>query len=106
MLSAMYGGTTGERGKLLPSLARAYPRAVGLVEAAARAGERGEVVTTRLGRSSPAGVAAAYDESVSVAELGRARASARSWGRFTRNFVVQGSAGNGRCAGWPVCADA
>ena len=53
MLGAMYGATTGESGRLLPKLARAYPRALELTEAAARVGERGGVVTTRLGRSSP-----------------------------------------------------
>src|SRR4029450_7846123 len=53
MLGAMYGGTRGESGRMMPRLARRYPRAVGLVEEAARAGERGEVVHTLLGRGSP-----------------------------------------------------
>lgn len=98
MLGAMYGGTTGESGRLLPGLARAYPRAIGLVEEAARAGERGEVVTTRLGRSSPPGTEAGYNESATEAEIARARSRARAWGRFTRNFIVQGSA-----AEWALC---
>jgi len=98
MLGAMYGATTGESGRLMPSLARAYPRAIGMVEDAARAGERGEVVTTRLGRSSPPGRAAGYDESASESELTRARERGRSWGRFTRNFIVQGTA-----AEWALC---
>ena len=53
MLGAMYGGTRGESGRMMPRLARRYPRAIGLVEEAARAGERGEVVHTLLGRGSP-----------------------------------------------------
>ena len=38
---------------MMPRLTRRYPRAIGLVEEAARAGERGEVVHTLLGRGSP-----------------------------------------------------
>jgi DNA polymerase-1 len=105
MLGAMYGATTGESGRLLPKLARAYPRALGLTETAARAGERGESVTTRLGRSSPRPGAAwqatqsqAYDPSATAADERRARTQARDWGRFTRNFIVQGSA-----AEWALC---
>jgi len=105
MLGAMYGATTGESGRLLPRLAKAYPRAIGLTESAARAGERGEIVTTRLGRSSPTPAqswhdtqAQAYDPGATSADERRARAQARDWGRFTRNFVVQGSA-----AEWALC---
>ncbi len=105
MLGAMYGATTGESGRLMPALTKAYPRAIGLVESAARAGERGDVVTTRLGRSSPrpGGTwgdvqAAAYGDAATDADASRARGQARSWGRFTRNFVVQGSA-----AEWSLC---
>ncbi|QNE46994.1 bifunctional 3'-5' exonuclease/DNA polymerase [Glaciihabitans sp. INWT7] len=105
MLGAMYGATSGEGGRLMPRLARAYPRAIGLVEEAARAGERGEVVTTRLGRSSPppgtawrATQADAYGDTATEADASRARGQARSWGRFTRNFIVQGTA-----AEWALC---
>ncbi|MET4705004.1 bifunctional 3'-5' exonuclease/DNA polymerase [Frigoribacterium sp. UYMn621] len=105
MLGAMYGATSGEGGRLMPRLARAYPRAIGMAEEAARAGERGEVVTTRLGRSSPppgpawrATQADAYGETATEAEASRARGQARSWGRFTRNFIVQGTA-----AEWALC---
>ncbi len=105
MLGAMYGATTGESGRLMPALTKAYPRAIGLVESAARAGERGDIVTTRLGRSSPrpGGTwgdvqAAAYGDAATDADASRARGQARSWGRFTRNFVVQGSA-----AEWALC---
>ncbi|MEY2849261.1 MAG: hypothetical protein RI885_1928 [Actinomycetota bacterium] len=98
MLGAKYGATTGESGRLLPRLARAFPRAIALVEEAARAGERGEIVTTRLGRSSPPGISPGYDETASAAEQQAATARSRSWGRFTRNFVVQGTA-----AEWALC---
>ncbi|CAN5351694.1 bifunctional 3'-5' exonuclease/DNA polymerase [soil metagenome] len=99
MLGAMYGATTGESGRLMPRLARAYPRAIALVEEAARAGERGEVVTTRLGRSSPPGQRfEGWNEARTEADTSRARERARSWGRFTRNFVVQGTA-----AEWALC---
>ena len=99
MLGAMYGATTGESGRLMPKLARAYPKAIELVENAARAGERGEVVTTRLGRSSPPGAeTGAWSETTSAVEATRAREKSRAWGRFTRNFVVQGTA-----AEWALC---
>jgi DNA polymerase-1 len=105
LLGAMYGATTGDSGRLLPRLAKAYPRALGLVEEAARAGERGEIVSTRLGRSSPPPGAGwreaqslAHGETATEAETSRARSQARSWGRFTRNFIVQGTA-----AEWALC---
>ncbi|MCU1479986.1 MAG: bifunctional 3-5 exonuclease/DNA polymerase [Subtercola sp.] len=105
MLGAMYGATTGESGRLLPRLARAFPTALAFVENAARAGERGEVVTSRLGRSSPRPSeswsetqARASEGAANEAELARARREARDWGRFTRNFVVQASA-----ADWALC---
>jgi DNA polymerase I len=105
MLGAMYGATTGDSARLVPRLARAYPRALALVEDAARTGERGDVVTTWLGRSSPrpgaawlATQARAYDPDASPADERNARSRARDWGRFTRNFVVQGSA-----AEWALC---
>ena len=83
MLGAMYGGTTGESAKLLPGLERSFPRAMALVEYAARAGERGEQVRTWLGRTSPEPPE---------------RFRPRDWGRFTRNFIVQGTA-----AEWALC---
>ncbi|WP_405218138.1 bifunctional 3'-5' exonuclease/DNA polymerase [Agrococcus sp. Ld7] len=84
MLGALYGGTTGESAVVLPRLARAYPMAMGVVESAARAGERRERVRTWLGRTSPLPSAWSDDQ--------RGQRQARSWGRFTRNFVVQGTA--------------
>ncbi len=84
MLGALYGGTTGQSALVLPRLARAYPRAMAVVEAAARAGERRERVRTWLGRTSPLPPRWRDDE--------RGAQQARAWGRFTRNFVVQGTA--------------
>ena len=105
MLGAMYGATSGESGRLMPALSRAFPQAIALVETAARSGERGEVVTTQLGRSSPlpgtewqAAQGDAYGEAATPASAARARGAARSWGRFTRNFIVQGTA-----AEWALC---
>ena len=99
MLGALYGSTSGQSGLLVPRLARAYPRAIGHVDAAARVGEAGGVVHTWLGRTSPRPSAdwretqaAASGPEAGAAEESRARSRAREWGRFTRNFVVQGTA--------------
>ncbi|RAX43743.1 bifunctional 3'-5' exonuclease/DNA polymerase [Arthrobacter sp. AQ5-06] len=100
LLGAIYGATTGESGRLMPQLARTYPRAVGFVEQAARDGEAGGTVTTRLGRSSPPPSEGWFrsQQSATAEEQRRAESIARSRGRFTRNFVVQGSA-----ADWAAC---
>ncbi|SFL57111.1 bifunctional 3'-5' exonuclease/DNA polymerase [Geodermatophilus ruber] len=105
MLGALYGGTRGESGRMLPRLARRYPRAIGLVEEAARAGERGEVVHTLLGRGSPAPTGAWAERAVDLGEPPDERDARpdgdrhrRAWGRFTRNFVVQGTG-----AEWTLC---
>ena len=45
MLGAMYGATTGDSGRLVPRLRRTFPRAMALVDDAARTGENGGVVT-------------------------------------------------------------
>lgn len=118
LLSAMYGGGTGEALRLLVVLRNRFPRAFDYVEAAARAGETGRVVRSRLGRTcppagagnEPAGSRASTDlldpepaEPAGTAGPGAAEdgdedgpgrpdAAARSRGRFTRNFVVQASA--------------
>jgi len=105
MLGAIYGATTGPSAVLMPRLTKAYPRAVALVEAGARAGERGDVVSTWLGRTSPrpdaawqAELAAASAEGAGADDVRAARRRGRDWGRFTRNFVVQGTA-----AEWALC---
>jgi DNA polymerase-1 len=101
LLSAMYGATTGDSAALMPHLRRLYPEAIGLLERAARRGEEGGQVATWLGRASPAPTA---DWLATVGDVTTAEAESRSRsmraaaGRFTRNFVVQGTA-----AEWALC---
>ncbi|WP_170180813.1 bifunctional 3'-5' exonuclease/DNA polymerase [Actinomadura pelletieri] len=96
LLSAMYGGGTGEAVQLLAVLKNRFPDAFEYVEAAARAGERGRLVRSRLGRTCPppsAGwreLTAAGDDDTSA--TGAAAQALRGRGRFTRNFVVQATA--------------
>ncbi len=99
VLGAMYGATTGKSGQLVPRLRAVYPRAMALVDAAARTGEQGGVVSTLLGRSSPRPDDAwrmtqsqASGPDAAGSEQSRARSTARDRGRFTRNFIVQGTA--------------
>jgi DNA polymerase-1 len=94
LLSAMYGGATGDAISLLGVLRQRFPAAAGYVEAAARAGEAGRVVRSRLGRTCPPPSAAWRERTASVSggEKRTAGAAIRSRGRFTRNFVVQASA--------------
>ncbi|HWH97947.1 MAG TPA: bifunctional 3'-5' exonuclease/DNA polymerase [Pseudolysinimonas sp.] len=98
MLGAIYGGTTGESGRMRPRIEKAFPAAMGFVEAAARAGEHGDVVSTWLGRSSPPGAGLGYDETASEVQKRGTQQRAAAWGRFTRNFVVQDTA-----AEWALC---
>jgi DNA polymerase-1 len=95
LLSAMYGGGTGEAVHLLGVLRSRFPDAYGYVEAAARAGEAGRLVRSRLGRTCPPPSAAWRDlvtaEPV-AGEDARQGSAMRGRGRFTRNFVVQASA--------------
>jgi DNA polymerase family A len=96
LLSAMYGGAAGEARQLLAVLRHRFPLAARYVETAARAGEEGKVVRSRLGRTCPPpsqawrGLTAEPDDP-DAAEP-RAGRSVRARGRFTRNFVVQASA--------------
>jgi DNA polymerase-1 len=96
LLAAMYGGDAGQ---LMTVLRRRFPAAVGYVEAAARTGEEGGLVRSRLGRTCPPPSAGwlAMTERAGGADpdpeaAARARRAARDRGRFTRNFVVQASA--------------
>ncbi|WP_309080992.1 bifunctional 3'-5' exonuclease/DNA polymerase [Zhihengliuella sp.] len=105
MLGAMYGQTTGEAGRLMGQLSRTFGLAVALVEQAARDGEAGRIVTTFLGRGCPppdaafvAARRAANSVDATAADQARADSVARTRGRFTRNFVVQGTA-----AEWALC---
>ncbi|MEU6313496.1 bifunctional 3'-5' exonuclease/DNA polymerase [Streptomyces sp. NPDC047014] len=118
VLGAVYGQTSGDGLKNLAALRRRFPRAVAYVDDAARAGEEGRLVRTWLGRTCPppagSGEASeAGDGGVDPAEgyeapgtgsggggaereegwtPSYASTNTRARGRFTRNFVVQGSA--------------
>ncbi|MFB7499757.1 bifunctional 3'-5' exonuclease/DNA polymerase [Streptomyces sp. NPDC056161] len=105
VLGAVYGQTSGDGLKNLAALRRRFPRAVAYVDEAARAGEEGRLVRTWLGRTCPpaAGAGAADEAGLPQDDdpgeqpdegwvPGYASTNARARGRFTRNFVVQGSA--------------
>ncbi|MCY7402135.1 MAG: bifunctional 3'-5' exonuclease/DNA polymerase [Nocardioides sp.] len=99
LLGAMYGATSGESGRMVAGLTRRYPAAFGLVEEAARAGERGQVVRTLLGRGSPSlGDSWESDPDQPQADPDSQARRRRAYGRFTRNFVVQGTG-----AEWALC---
>ncbi|WP_149265006.1 bifunctional 3'-5' exonuclease/DNA polymerase [Actinomadura sp. K4S16] len=98
LLSAMYGGGTADAVQLLGVLRSRFPQAFEYVEAAARAGERGRLVRSRLGRTCPppsAGwreLTSAGDDDAPGPRQGTAAQALRGRGRFTRNFVVQATA--------------
>jgi len=87
ILGVLYGATAGEARALLTMLRRRFPVAVQLVEDAARAGERGEVVHSLLGRACPP-----------PSDSWWSNGDAHARGRFTRNFVVQATASE-----WALC---
>lgn len=87
ILGVLYGATAGEARGLLTMLRTRFPVAVRYVEEAARAGERGEVVHSWLGRACPP-----------PDERWWSHGDAHARGRFTRNFVVQATA-----AEWALC---
>ncbi|WP_327415546.1 bifunctional 3'-5' exonuclease/DNA polymerase [Streptomyces sp. NBC_01233] len=108
VLGAVYGQTSGDGLKNLAALRRRFPRAVAYVDDAAKAGEEGRLVRTWLGRTCPPPVSARDadgDGDPGEGEAGipqdgdgdgwtpsYASTNHRARGRFTRNFVVQGSA--------------
>ncbi|MFH8407940.1 bifunctional 3'-5' exonuclease/DNA polymerase [Streptomyces sp. NPDC018019] len=95
LLGAIYGQTSGDALKHMADLRRRYPAAVEYVDVAARAGEEGRLVRTWLGRTCPPASVTPPDEAGLPQEEAPAygsTAGARARGRFTRNFVVQGSA--------------
>ncbi|MCX2182281.1 bifunctional 3'-5' exonuclease/DNA polymerase [Streptomyces sp. SKN60] len=111
LLGAIYGQTSGDGLKNLAALRRRFPRAVAYVDDAAKAGEDGRLVRTWLGRTSPRAAGAEEDGEAGIPQdelpgeagsgagagadgyvPGYASSDARARGRFTRNFVVQGSA--------------
>ena len=99
LLGAMYGATSGESGRMVAGLTRRYPAAFALVDEAARAGERGQVVRTLLGRGSPSlGGSWQEEPDEPPSDLQALDRRRRAYGRFTRNFVVQGTG-----AEWALC---
>ncbi|MFB7219894.1 bifunctional 3'-5' exonuclease/DNA polymerase [Streptomyces sp. NPDC056227] len=105
LLGAIYGQTSGDGLKNLAALRRRFPLAVAYVDDAAKAGEEGRLVRTWLGRTSPPAAGSGDDDEAGIPQEsdeqpsmegeftpGYASSNARARGRFTRNFVVQGSA--------------
>ncbi|MFE6664435.1 bifunctional 3'-5' exonuclease/DNA polymerase [Streptomyces sp. NPDC057697] len=115
LLGAVYGQTSGDGLKNLAALRRRFPLAVAYVDDAAKAGEEGRLVRTWLGRTSPPAAGSGAGEEAGIPQEspeppsgddgfasgdapssgftpGYASSNARARGRFTRNFVVQGSA--------------
>lgn len=100
LLGAMYGQTGGQAAAPLATLRQRFPRALDLLERAARTGESGGLVRTHLGRTCPPPSVAATespDEVVEPVPLSppdavERGAAQRTRGRFTRNFVIQGTA--------------
>ncbi|WP_328763318.1 MULTISPECIES: bifunctional 3'-5' exonuclease/DNA polymerase [unclassified Streptomyces] len=99
VLGAVYGQTSGDGLKNLASLRRRFPQAVAYVDDAARAGEEGRLVRTWLGRTCPPPAGADEDGEAGIPQdreggwtPSYASTNTRARGRFTRNFVVQGSA--------------
>ncbi|MGW1103107.1 bifunctional 3'-5' exonuclease/DNA polymerase [Streptomyces sp. NPDC002540] len=105
LLGAIYGQTSGDGLKNLAALRRRFPLAVAYVDDAAKAGEEGRLVRTYLGRTSPPAAGSGDDDEAGIPQEsveqssgeggftpGYASSHARARGRFTRNFVVQGSA--------------
>ncbi|MFE5730874.1 bifunctional 3'-5' exonuclease/DNA polymerase [Streptomyces sp. NPDC056528] len=106
LLGAIYGQTSGDGLKNLAALRRRFPLAVAYVDDAAKAGEEGRLVRTWLGRTSPPAAGAGDADEAGLPQEGGdetaaeegeftpgyASGNTRARGRFTRNFVVQGSA--------------
>ncbi|MGW5309683.1 bifunctional 3'-5' exonuclease/DNA polymerase [Nocardia thailandica] len=91
LLGAIYGQTSGDALTHMAALRRRYPAAVAYVDDAAHAGEEGRLVRTWLGRTCPPVPGADAGPAGDIAGFAGTPA-ARARGRFTRNFVVQGSA--------------
>ncbi|TCM44335.1 bifunctional 3'-5' exonuclease/DNA polymerase [Kribbella sp. VKM Ac-2568] len=94
VLGAVYGQTSGDGLKNLAALRKRFPKAVAYVDDAARAGEEGRLVRTWLGRTCPPS-GSPMDEAMLEGPSEEPKTDARharARGRFTRNFVVQGSA--------------
>ncbi|MGS2811259.1 bifunctional 3'-5' exonuclease/DNA polymerase [Nocardia sp. MW-W600-9] len=92
LLGAIYGQTSGDALTHMAGLRRQYPAAVAYVDDAAHAGEEGRLVRTWLGRTCPPVAATLPDIAEENGAVFVGTPAARARGRFTRNFVVQGSA--------------
>ncbi|MFI6043941.1 bifunctional 3'-5' exonuclease/DNA polymerase [Nocardia sp. NPDC051321] len=95
LLGAIYGQTSGDALAHMAELRRRYPIAMAYVDDAARAGEQGRLVRTWLGRTCPPASVTSPEQAELAQETVNgygSTAAARARGRFTRNFVVQGSA--------------
>ncbi|MFD9406236.1 bifunctional 3'-5' exonuclease/DNA polymerase [Streptomyces sp. NPDC059989] len=99
VLGAVYGQTSGDGLKNLAALRRRFPLAVAYVDDAAKAGEEGRLVRTWLGRTCPPPADAPEEGEAGIPQdrddgwtPSYASTNTRARGRFTRNFVVQGSA--------------
>ena len=101
MLGAMYGATTGDSGRLVPSTAPHLPARDGARRRrrARRRGRRRRLDVARAARVPPpsadvarGAVACERRRRHREVDENRARRWARDRGRFTRNFVVQGTA--------------
>jgi len=96
LLGAMYGQTGGAALPAIAALRQVYPVAWEYVEEAARTGEAGGLVRSWLGRTCPPPSvtwgAFGPDPEDPGDEPPRSSARARARGRFTRNFVIQGTA--------------
>jgi DNA polymerase-1 len=88
LISAMYGGTAGDAAQLVQLMRDRFPAAFDRVESAARTGEKGGLVRTWLGRTVPAPSERWWQ--LLNSDDGAKTAARR--GRFTRNFIVQGTA--------------
>ncbi|MEV6102224.1 bifunctional 3'-5' exonuclease/DNA polymerase [Nocardia sp. NPDC051981] len=93
MLGAIYGQTSGDALTHMAELRRRYPDAVAYVDDAAAAGEESRLVRTWFGRTcAPATSFDEADTEDGATTRYSSTPRARARGRFTRNFVVQGSA--------------
>ncbi len=111
MLGAIYGATTGVSAALMPRLTKAFPQAIALVEEAARAGERGDVVSTWLGRSSPrpspawqAAREARPRRGPTPPTSARPGSAHATGGGSPGTSSCRGPPRSGPCAGWRRCA--
>ena len=86
VLAAMYGQRSGAAGEALRGLERAYPVAMGHLDRAYAAGQRGEPVRTFGGRLIPTG------RFLTQRPVGTDPALDAARGRFARNAVIQGAA--------------